>query len=407
MPANLPRRRELRTTRQLLSAAIATRLVVDTSAQIFNPFLAIFAAGTGVSLVTLGQLLSLRTGVGIVAPLVGSLADRFGYRLVMRLGLVITALGMLLIGLSNGLPLLVGGMVLSGLGLASFVPVLLAYVSERLPYERRARGVGILEYSWALASIVGLFAMGFVIEQAGWRAPFFVLTLGLLGGAFLFGFLPSARQEEAATPAPQESFPQPRLGERVRNFFRLGQGAGSAYAAIAGHFLIFYANFHVAIIYGGWLAREYGLSASMLGTVALILGFADLGGSVGVSALTDRFGKRRSVLTGSSLMVLCFGLLPLLNVGLTAAVIGLFLTRISFEFAIVSNMTLLSEQIPAQRGKVIALSAASALVGATLSGLTGPWAYEQFGVWGLGPVSAVSALIGTWLFWAKVREGGA
>lgn len=396
-------RRELRTTRQLLSASIATRLVVDTSAQIFNPFLAIFSAGTGVSLVTLGQLLSLRTGVGILAPLAGSMADRFGYRLVMRIGLLLAALGMLLIGLSNGLPLLAAGMALSGLGLAVFVPVLLAYVSDRLPYERRARGVGILEYSWALASIVGLFAMGFVIEQAGWRAPFFVLTVGLVGGALLFGFLPSARQQ--VDPGPSLPFAWGGLLERLRSFFRLGQGAGSAYAAIVGHFLVFYANFHVTIIYGGWLVREYGLSASLLGTVALILGFADLGGSVAVSVLTDRFGKRRSVLTGSGLMVLCFGLLPLLNVSLTAAVIGLFLTRISFEFAIVSNMTLLSEQIPAQRGKVISLSAASALVGATLSGLTGPWAYEQFGVWGLGPVSAVSSLLALGIFWAKVREG--
>ena len=54
------------------------------------------------------------------------------------------------------------------------------------------------------------------------------------------------------------------------------------------------------ITYGLWLGHQYGLGPSQLGMVALILGLFDLAASVSVSLFTDTFGKRRSVLLGTS-----------------------------------------------------------------------------------------------------------
>ena len=47
-----------------------------------------------------------------------------------------------------------------GLGIACFVPNLHAYLSARLPYSLRARGLGMVEYSWALTGIIGAVALG-------------------------------------------------------------------------------------------------------------------------------------------------------------------------------------------------------------------------------------------------------
>lgn len=399
------RRFELRTFPQLLAASMLTRLMVDTTSQLFNPFLPNIAAGTGVSLVDMGRLVSLRSAMGLFSPIFGSLADRVGFRRIMRAALLLGAAGMFVIGLSQGIAALAAGMVLSGLGLSVFVPTLQAYMSARLPYHRRAQGIGILEYSWALASIVGLVSLGVLIDRAGWRAPFFVLGGGLVLGWVLFGFFPAAREDQAERPAPAP-FNWRTVLPRLRNFFRFGAASPSVYAVIAANALIFFAQFHILIIHGGWLKLEYGLSASALGVIALIQGVADLCGSVLVSLITDRIGKKRAVAAGMAAVTLVYALLPVANVGLLPVVIALALMRFSFEYAIVSNIILISEQAPTQRGKVMSLAAAVNLSGATISGFSGPWAYERFGVWGLGPVSAVCTALGLLILLRWVHDHG-
>ncbi|MEZ4831810.1 MAG: MFS transporter [Caldilineaceae bacterium] len=272
-------RRQLAGFRQLMAVAIATRLVIDTKTQIFNPFLATVAAGVGLDVVTLGRLVSIRSAMGLASPFFGALADRSGYRRVMRLGLLMAAAGTLLIGLSNGMWTLIPGMILSGLGLSSFVPTLQAYVSARLPYERRAQGIGVLEYAWALAGIVGLSLLGLWLEAQGWRAPFFVMAAGMAVGFVAFAFMPSAREDGAlAPPEPVSASSIADLPQRLRAFFRLESNNRSAYALIVANAFFFFAQFHILIIHGGWLQAEYGLSPALLGTIALIQGVADLGG---------------------------------------------------------------------------------------------------------------------------------
>ena len=81
----------------------------------------------------------------------GALADRRGYRDVMQIGLFLNALGYFIVGSSINVWMAAIGMMLGGLGHFVFGPTLQAYLSARLPYAQRARGLGILEYSWALA----------------------------------------------------------------------------------------------------------------------------------------------------------------------------------------------------------------------------------------------------------------
>jgi MFS family permease len=100
----------------------------------------------------------------------------------MRIALVIAGSGLLVIGVSERLWVTAVGMILAGTGTFGFVPVLQAYLSARLPIRRRARGLGIMEYGWALAGIFGLYGFGFLIERTSWRVPFYIM-----GGVFLVG----------------------------------------------------------------------------------------------------------------------------------------------------------------------------------------------------------------------------
>ena len=80
------------------------------------------------------------------------------------------------------------------------------------------------------------------------------------------------------------------------------------------------------------------------------------------------------------------------------------MTRGFFEFSIVSNMPLLSEQAPAQRGKVMTLSAAFSLGAVTIANFTGPWLYTQYGVWAVAATSSLSAVLAVVTLIVFVRE---
>ena len=135
---------------RLLGIGLATRFMVDTGVQIFFPFLPIIARGMGISTVIMGQLVSLRSLMGLFSPLFGTMADRRGYRFTMRLSLLLVGLGFLMVGISRSVWLAAPGMALMGLGSFSFVPTLQAYLSNRLPYQQRARGLGNL---WSMLGL--------------------------------------------------------------------------------------------------------------------------------------------------------------------------------------------------------------------------------------------------------------
>ncbi len=406
---------KLDTFPRLLGLSLTARLAVDTTAQLFSPFLSIFAAGMGMDPVALGRLISLRNATGLLAPVFGVLADRRSYRRVLQTSLFLTAAGLLTIGLGAGLWTILLGMFLMGAGFSGFIPTLQAYMSARLPYARRAQGLGMLEYSWALSGILGLYLAGQLIAAAGWRSPFLVLGGFLLLMIPAFGLLPSVRRSpgELARQAAQEAArqaagdpPRPSLTARAQAFLDLGPNRRSAWAALMTSGLLIFSLLHTVIAHGVWLAREYGLEASELGTIALVAGVADLGGSVLVSLVTDRLGKRRSVLLGGLTCLVAYLLLPVLNVGLLPAVTGLAFMRFAFEFTIVSNLPLVSEQLPEQRGKLMSMSSTFGMGGATLAGLTGPWAYERFGVLGLGLGSAAAVALALGMVYFRVKEGG-
>lgn len=390
---------------RLIGVSIGAKLMVDTASQIFFPFLAIIAAGLGTDVVTMGRLVSLRSATGLVAPAFGVEADRRGYRRMIRLGLLLGAAGLLGLAASRGVWTAALAMVVMGLGITAFIPTLQAYVSGRLPYSRRARGLGMLEYSWALTGIVGLSLAGYLMAVTSWRAPLLLLAGGMAVMYFVFGHMPAAHHPPHA---PEETPGVARLpwARRVRIFFHLGGNARSTYSTILTGGLAYFAAMQLFIIYGVWLGDAFGFSAATLGTTALVLGCFDLAASVAVSLFTDRIGKRRSVILGTVVALSAYALLPVVAVTARPAVAALAVARLGFEFSIVAYFPLLSEQTPEQRGKVMTLGVAFSQLLNTVAAFTAPWLYTHFGIGRLMQLSAASAVAALLVAIFLVRERG-
>ena len=389
--------------RRLIGTGMAAKLVVDIGSQIFNPFLPLIASGLGISVVELGRMVGLRSAMGIFAPFSGALSDRLGYRLVIRAALLLVASGCLLMALSNAPWMVMVAILLSGLGTSAFVPNLQAFVSSHLPYSLRARGLGMIEYSWALTGIFGLSLVGVLIAATSWRMPFLLLAGGMLAMSFVFGAMPGGHRPPPAVSSVHRQTAL-YLVRRMLSIFLVGEGWRSTYATILSAMLSFFAAMQVMISHGAWLARQYSLDAAALGLVALVIGCFDLVASVAVSVFTDRIGKKRSVLIGLGGSLAAYLALPFLDRGVIPAVLGIALARMFFEFNIVSYFPLLSEQVPAKRGQVMTLGTAITMIGSTLAGFTGPWLYVNYGVAALAWTSAAAIVVALGIVLLFVQE---
>ena len=374
------------------------------------PFVPIFAAGFGVSAVVIGRLFSLQSLVGIFAPIFGNLADRYGYRPFMRLGLGSVGVGLIVFASSPTILIAAIGSLMLGFGFSLFTPNLLAYLSANLPAERQSRGMGAVELAWGLAGIVGIAPIGVAIARWGWRLPLIGLGIVLLIASFVPAFFP--KTERVVRHAhPAKHIPQARRGTKsslwvqAKQFLDLGDNRSAAWAAILGTTLTLFAASHLVSSYGQWLFVAYGLESAELGRIAGILGLGGFAAIVLISTAGDRFGALTGAKIGALVSAFSYFLLPLLQRSVNMLVVGLFIVFFFYQFAMVNAIILTSAQIPAQRGKMMTLGSALGTISIGLANITGPTAFATFGAWGLALPSGITMLI-IWLLLMRFGRAG-
>ena len=81
----------------MLQIGIATlaRLIINTSKRFPYTFSSALSRGLGVPLTDITSLIAINQATGVLSPIFGPLADRWGYRMMMLIGLIVLAMGML------------------------------------------------------------------------------------------------------------------------------------------------------------------------------------------------------------------------------------------------------------------------------------------------------------------------
>ena len=361
------------------------RLVFNTARRFAYPFAPVLSRGLGVPLTAITSVIAVNQSTAVIGMFFGPLADRLGYRLMM-----LTGLGMLTVGMFAGgfLPfygVVLAALFLAGLGKSVFDPALQAYVGERVPFQRRGLVIGVLEFGWAGSTLLGIPLVGLLIEHMGWRAPFFAMGgLGLLGIAALGILMPkdgkkSVRHQTAAG-----------LWSAWR---RLGQER-AALGAIGFAFFVSAANDNLFVVYGAWLEKSFSLSILALGLGTSIIGVAELSGESLTAAISDRLGLKRSVGVGLALCIISYGVLPLLCQALPLALGGLFSIFLTYEFTIVSALSLCTELLPGSRATMMSSFLAAAGIGRVVGALIGVPVWLKGGILMTGFVSAAISCLG-------------
>ena len=396
---NPPQAHDARSFRTRLPIVFAVRTAVNVPVRIIYPFLPSIARGLGISLAAASQLVTLRMVAGLAAPLLGLLADRYGRRRVMEVALSLFALASLLMAGVGTLAAAAVAFALYGLAKALYDPAVHAYVGDQVPYHERSRAVGILELSWSGAWLLGVPASGLLIERCGWRAPWAALiVLGLLGLGLTCVSLPPTSRPAARRRSG--SFVASTIGT-WRNLLR----RRSVAALLATSFLLTMAIEVPFIVYGAWLETSFGLSLSTLGLASAVVGVAEATAELGSAAITDRLGKKRSVLAGLLGLAASLIVLPWLSrLGLVAALAGVMLMLLNFEFGIVSLLPLATELAPEARASLFSLTVTAFSLSRILAALVGGWLWQWQTIALNAGVGAVCALLAALLLARGMRE---
>ncbi len=360
--------------RQILAATLF-RLLLNTARRFIYPFAPALSRSLDVPLAAVTSIIATTQFTALLGVLSGPLADRFGYRFMMRSGLGVLAVGMLLCGLVPTYWPVFLGLVLASFGKTIFDPAIQAFIGSTVPFTRRGRVIGIVEMAWAGSTLFGIPALALIIDHSGFRSVFFLFALfGVISWAGLFLIFPPDK--------PQPDPTKKRLGlfSSLKQLIQIRPAAGM----LAFGFWISVANDSLFVTYGAWFEHEFLASIVTLGFSTVAIGSAELLGESATALFADRLGLKRTVIMGLTLAVSAYLLLPFLSLSLPAAMVGMFFVFFAFELTIVTSFSLSTEVIPQSRATMMAGFYATAGVGRMIGVILGGF------LWGLGGITAVA-----------------
>ena len=338
------------------------RLLLFTAQRFAYPFSMVLSRGLGVPLQSITFLISLNSATSLLGPMIGPISDRHGYRRMILAALIMLMIGMLLGGIFAYFPLMFLTFFMTGLGKSTMDPAIQAYVSDRVPYHRRGMFIGLLEVSYAGSALIGIPLIALSIDQINWRAPFFIFSLGALIG---FIIIRITIDDDPDIQPHQSSY------NLYHDLWKPVIKARLSFGMVVFFFFSGMAIENIFVVYGPWLETRFGLNIVALGLSATVIGFAELCGAILSALCSDRIGLKRTIIVGQIIVLVSYAMIPMVRLSLETVLAGLFFVFFTFEFTIVTSISLATELLPGQRATMMACLQAASGLGRTLGALIG------------------------------------
>ncbi|MFB0845488.1 MFS transporter [Paenibacillus oleatilyticus] len=228
----------------------------------------------------------------LCSPLAGRLADSFGRKRMIVIGLTVFAFSEVLFGIASSPALLFVSRLLGGISAAMIMPAVMAYAADITTKEERAAGMGYINAAITTGFIIGPGIGGYIAEF-GIRVPFYAAAVaGIIAACItLFILRESLPSKENTADTPSDAREWGGLLLQLR------------YAYKEPYFLsliiVFVMSFGLAnfeTIFGLFVDHKFGFGPK---DIAFIITFGSIAGAVvqatAFSWIMKRFGEQRII----------------------------------------------------------------------------------------------------------------
>jgi EmrB/QacA subfamily drug resistance transporter len=110
----------------------------------------------------------------VMVPIYGKIADLYGRKPVMLVGIVIFLVGSMASGQARTMDQLIAFRALQGLGAGAMQPIAFTIVGDIFTLDERARMQGVFGAVWGLAGLLGPLLGGVIVKVLSWRWVFYI-----------------------------------------------------------------------------------------------------------------------------------------------------------------------------------------------------------------------------------------
>lgn len=122
----------------------------------------------------------------IMVPVYGKLADLYGRKPILLVGIALFLLGSTTSGFSTSMTQLIIFRALQGLGAGAMQPMALTIVGDIFDIEERGKMQGLFGAVWAIAGTIGPMAGGVIVHYLSWHWIFFInIPFGIFAAGLL------------------------------------------------------------------------------------------------------------------------------------------------------------------------------------------------------------------------------
>lgn len=240
----------------------------------------------------------------LLAPFMGTLADRFGRRPLILVGLAGVVAANLAYLLVESTSAYIAVRFFQGAITAGLLPAAMGIVADIVPEQQRAQWVGTLMGSYSAGFIFGPALGGFLYDHWGFAAPF-----SLSAGLALLGLLMALVMVPETRPAAVRPVAAPRQQAAASDGGLLASLPRPLYILASLLLLDFTAVFAFAFIEPQMVFYFYdqlAFSTTQFGLIVGGYGLAMVFGQTVLGRLSDRFGRRPIIALGFGLNLLFY-----------------------------------------------------------------------------------------------------
>jgi MFS family permease len=355
------------------------------------PVLPHIAAELRLDSANLGVLLAVSSLVMTVLNVpAGVLADRYGRKPPITIGLGLSAAGIVIAALSTSGPaLLIVGWLVFGVGRGLFLSPAFTVPADLFSFQQRGKAIGVLAGGIGAGSVIGYVLGGLLAAGGSWQ-----LVLGVDGALLVIAtvaaaMLPESLKEKLPSTLPK-AFAQTFGWFTNRTVVLSGVVAGVAFAVgVAATFLVPFSL--TALNASAWLIAfvfiPYEIVASVGTTVA--------------GGISDRIGRKPVLIGCLVLVVVALALLPLVGVSVASVAIIYAFVGLAEGPAISLTTTMVTDEVlkldPRRVGSALGANRLVQGIGPILGPVFGGLLVHSLGIdarfWVLAAAGVVAVLL--------------